>query len=190
MARGADVSPVETSSRPTLYVMIGLPAAGKTTVARQLEDEHRALRLTPDEWMIPLFGESDAGGKRDVLEGRFVWLATRALRFGVSVVLDFGVWGKDERSALRCLAEEVGADCRLVYLPVDETEQQVRILGRMSADPESTFPVDSDDLHRFRRSFQVPDDSELTGSAIEPPPAGYDSWRSWAAERWPSSMSG
>ena len=65
----------EPPSRPSLYVMIGLPAAGKTTVARQLEEEHQALRLTPDEWMIPLFGESEAGGKRDVLEGRLVWLA-------------------------------------------------------------------------------------------------------------------
>ena len=39
-----------------------------------------ALRLTPDEWMIPLFGHHDADGKRDVLEGRFVWLALRTLR--------------------------------------------------------------------------------------------------------------
>jgi hypothetical protein len=89
------------ATRPMLYVMVGLPGAGKTTRAGQIEGDRPALRLTPDEWMIPLFGDSEADGKRNVLEGRFVWLASRALAMGVSVVLDFGVWGKDERSALR-----------------------------------------------------------------------------------------
>lgn len=90
--------------RPTLYLMVGLPGAGKTTRARELERERRALRLTPDEWMLPLFGASDVDGARDVLEGRFVWLAHRALATGTNVVLDFGPWGRDERSALRALA--------------------------------------------------------------------------------------
>lgn len=38
----------------TLFLTVGLPGAGKTTRARQLAKEHSALRLTPDEWMIPL----------------------------------------------------------------------------------------------------------------------------------------
>ena len=54
----------------TLFLMVGLPGAGKTTRAKELAAEHGALQLSPDGRMIPLFGESDAGGKRDVLEGR------------------------------------------------------------------------------------------------------------------------
>ncbi|MFL6043878.1 MAG: AAA family ATPase [Propionibacteriaceae bacterium] len=38
--------------------MVGLPAAGKTTRAKELAVAHQALRLTPDHWMIPLFGDS------------------------------------------------------------------------------------------------------------------------------------
>jgi predicted kinase len=52
--------------------MVGLPASGKSTRAKQIEEERQALRLTPDEWLIPLFGQHVADGKRDVLEGRFV----------------------------------------------------------------------------------------------------------------------
>ena len=47
--------------------MVGLPGAGKTTRARAIESEERALRLTPDEWMIPLFDGIQPDGKRDVL---------------------------------------------------------------------------------------------------------------------------
>ncbi|HST88133.1 MAG TPA: AAA family ATPase, partial [Ktedonobacterales bacterium] len=32
--------------------MVGLPCSGKTTLAKELEREHCALRLTVDEWHI------------------------------------------------------------------------------------------------------------------------------------------
>jgi hypothetical protein len=69
--------------------MVGLPAAGKTTRAKELAAAHQALRLTPDHWMIPLFGDSMADGKRWVLEGRLISVALQALRLGTSVVLDY-----------------------------------------------------------------------------------------------------
>ena len=53
-----------------MFLMVGLPGAGKTARAKELATRHGALRLSPDAWMIPLFGDSDAGGKRDVLEGQ------------------------------------------------------------------------------------------------------------------------
>jgi len=82
-----------------MLLMVGLPGAGKTTRAKELAAANRALRLTPDHWMIPLFGEPMADGKRFVLEGRLISVALQALRLGTSVVLDFGLWGRDERSA-------------------------------------------------------------------------------------------
>lgn len=174
-------------NEPTLYVMVGLPGAGKTVRARQLEEEVGALRLTPDEWMIPLFGESDADGKRDVLEGRFVWLAMRALRLGVNVILDFGVWSREERSALRALAAASGAGCELVYLPIGPDEQRQRVANRRTDAPESTFEVDEAELDQFRSIFSEPDRAELSATALDPPPHGYATWASWAARRWPSS---
>ena len=123
--------------RPTMYVMVGLPAAGKTTVARRIEIDRRALRFTPDEWMIPLFGESMANGRRNVLEGRFIATAMSALRLGFNVVLDFGVWAKDERTALRWLASMAGASCTLVYLPISADEEE--LTGRSWDAPPSGF---------------------------------------------------
>jgi predicted kinase len=178
-----------TSTTPTLVVMIGLPASGKTTLARQIATELGALRLTPDEWMIPLFNESEAGGKRDVLEGRFIWLAMEALRIGTSVVLDFGVWSKQERSGLRYLAHEVGAHCQLRYIATNHAEQLRRIALRNRSDPNTTFDISADDLRSFASMFEEPDAAELTLTEIDAPPAGYDSWPTWVAERWPTSIS-
>lgn len=175
------------AARPRMYVTVGLPGAGKTTAARRIEAEKRALRLTPDDWMIPLYGHHNAGGKRDVLEGRFVWLALRALRSGVSVVLDFGVWARDERSALRWLAGRAGADCELVYVAVDEVERRRRVKARLESEPAATFPETLDDFDAHAGQFQVPGEDELFSSVIDDPPAGNDTWAAWAADRWPTS---
>lgn len=98
-------------STPTLFLLVGLPGTGKTTVARALEVERGALRLSPDEWMLPLFGDSNPDGLRDVLEGRLLWVAHRALHGRLDVVVHFGLWGRQERAALADLARHTGAHC-------------------------------------------------------------------------------
>ena len=138
---------------------------------------HRALRLTPDHWMIPLFGDSMADGKRFVLEGRLISVALQALRLGTSVVLDFGLWGRDERSALRWLARSAGAACEVVYLPVDKDVQLARIVHRQATAPHQTFPISEADVDQWREQFQVPDAAELGGREIPSPPVGWPGWR-------------
>jgi predicted kinase len=133
----------------TMLLMVGLPGAGKTTRARELAAVYRALRLTPDHWMIPLFGDSMAGGKRFVLEGRLISVALQALRLGNSVVLDYGLWGRDERWALRWLARSAGAACQVVYLPVDKNVQLSRIAHRQAMAPHQTFPMSEADVDRW-----------------------------------------
>src|SRR4051812_17794342 len=80
-----------------VHLMVGLPGAGKTTRARELETGAPALRLTPDEWQIALFGDRNPLDERDLVEGKLVELGMRAVELGmraaelgVDVVLDFG----------------------------------------------------------------------------------------------------
>ena len=173
-----------------LLLMVGLPGAGKTTRARELAAAHRALRLTPDEWMISLFGGSQPDGKRDLLEGRLIALALRALHLGTNVVLDFGLWSRDERSALRWLAASAGAACQVIYLPVDLDVQRARIAHRQATAPHTTFPMSAADIDTWRTQFQAPDGAELGGDDIPGPPPGWLGWPEWAADRWPSLAHG
>lgn len=170
-----------------MFVLVGLPAAGKTTRARELAAEWHALRLTPDEWMIPLFGQNQPEGKRNVVEGRLLWLALAALRIGVNVVLDFGVWARVERSALRAMAASAGASCELVYLEIDEQEQWRRVQAVQRPGAEMRFEMTEADLRGWRQTFEPPDATEMQSVEIEPPPPGFDSWAAWVAQWWPTS---
>lgn len=174
------------SRAPVLLVMVGLPASGKTTRAIELEREWSALRLTPDEWLIPLFRAPDEVG-RDILEGRFIWLARRALRCGTNVILDFGVWSRDERTALRAMALSVDARPKLVYLDIGEDEQRRRVVDRQSTQGSSTFFISEKKLRRYRSIFEPPAPDEFGSSALDAAPSGYESWDAWSAIRWPTS---
>jgi predicted kinase len=177
---------MRTGQTPTVFLMVGLPGAGKTVRAKELAAEHHALLLTPDSWMISLFGQTQPDGKRDVLEGRLLGLAFEALRLNVNVVLDFGLWGRDERSALRWLAASVGAACEVVYMPVDRALQLGRVRHRQDRTPEETFQMAEAELDAWRERFDVPGEAELSGTHPPPPPVGSENWFEWAAERWPS----
>ncbi len=127
-----------------------------------------------------LRGTPEALGKRDVLEGRLIWLAMEALQLGTSVVLDFGFWGSDERSALRSLAASVGASCEVAYVRVDRETQLKRIRQRWERAPHETFAMTEADLDRWRAMFDEPTDAELAGDQVADRPAHWSTWSDWA----------
>lgn len=159
---------------------VGLPGVGKTTLARRLEAELPALRLTPDDWMIPLFGVPQPEEKRDEVEGLLIRVALRALALGVDVVLDFGVWSRDERTCLRHLGAVVGAATQLHYLAADPEEQWRRLAAREDA---MSFRIARAELDEYATIFEAPSAEELAGADDRPddPP-----WPEWGRSRWPT----
>lgn len=177
----------------TVHLIVGLPGAGKTTRAKELKASESALRLTPDDWQMAIFDGDDPDGwrsqeradHRDRIEGKLVELGMRAASLGVDVVLDFGFWGRDERSALRWMAEALGVRAQVVYLPIDVEEQRRRVADRYTTQP-GQFQIGDADLQQWRGQFQAPDQDELLGGPIPAPPPEHVSWWAWASERWPS----
>ena len=157
---------------PTLYLTCGLPGAGKSTLAMRLEREVPALRLTADEWLHQLYPaitttEAEEGPLRGRVE-RLQWaIALRALELGCNVVLDWGVWAREERDHYRTRAQEVGARVVLCLLdpPVDELWD--RLSRRNVNRPFGAFEIPKEALLRWTALFQRPTPDEL---------ALYDPW--------------
>ncbi|MDE9364754.1 ATP-binding protein [Luteipulveratus sp. YIM 133132] len=169
--------------------MVGLPAAGKTTAAKRLEVEHAALRLTKDEWVKALYGDLNPASASDVIEGRLIDIGLRTLELGNDVVVDFGLWSRDERSALRQAAADRGARAQLHYVEVSRAEQRSRLDRRQADEPHSTWPISDEELAEWSVLMQVPTPGELDGrEPIDDPPAGSRSWDEWRAHRWPPSV--
>ena len=176
-------------ARPTLFLTVGLPGTGKTTAARLIEVEVGALRLTKDEWMKALYGDANPSSGSDVIEGRLVEIGLRALELGTSVVFDFGLWGRDERSSLRQAAADRGADVDMRYFEVPPDEQRRRLAARLADAPHTTWPLSDDEVASYAAVISVPTPGELAGTeAIDDPPDGFATWGDWRAERWPPAV--
>ena len=171
--------------QPTLFLTVGLPGTGKTTAARRIEVEHGALRLTKDEWVKALFGNDNPAWASDVIEGRLIQIAMRALELGISAVIDFGLWTRAERSALRQAASGIGAHVVISYFELTPAEQRMRLDQRLADAPHTTWPISDQELTEWAAKFEMPTPAELDGSEpIGDPPDGFTTWQAWTDHRW------
>jgi len=168
---------------------VGLPGTGKTTEARRLEVEEQALRLTKDEWMKALHRFENPSWSSDVIEGRLIEIGVRALELGINVVVDFGLWGRDERSALRQAASDRGATVQIRYFELTTAEQRRRLDQRQADDPHTTWRMSDEELAKWAATINIPTPGEIDGSEpIDSPPAKFMTWDDWRRNRWPSSI--
>jgi predicted kinase len=152
-----------------LILTCGLPGSGKTTLARQIAGDRRALRLTKDEWLWALGTTPWDEVTREKVEHELWRLSEEVLRLGLTVVLDFGLWARGERDRLRRAARDLGIGVELHYLEAPPDVLWRRIEVRNSEPPWDDHPIRRVDFDEWLRSFQPPDAAEL--ALYDAPPA-------------------
>lgn len=77
---------------PILTLFCGLPGAGKTTLAKRLEQAGRGVRLCTDDWQGPLGVPHADTDFHDRLQRRLYDHAMTLLLTGCDVLLEDGLW--------------------------------------------------------------------------------------------------
>lgn len=149
----------------TLHLMVGLPCSGKTTLARQLEHKFSALRLTPDEWHIRLFGqdatEKEHDARHELVEALLWEVAERVLALGVDVILDVGYWVISQRDDFRARAAKLKVGFRVHYLEASYEELLTRLKLRNTQLSGGTFIIPEAMLKEWILIFEPPAQHEL-----------------------------
>ncbi len=149
----------------TLYLMVGLPCSGKTTQAKKLAQERSALRLTPDERQIGLFGQDANEPEHDARHRFFedmLWhIASRALELGTNVILDYGFWAREEHEDYRLRAKRLGASSEVFYQDVPAEELLRRLALRNAQPSQESFHISEESMRPWIAFFQKPTPDEL-----------------------------
>ena len=145
--------------------MCGKAGAGKTTVANGLAQEHAAILISEDIWMMRLFGDQMKSFDDYIHFSRKLKsvvgpLATQLLKSGNHVVLDFQANTKTGRSFFRSVFEQANAAHILHFVQTADQVCLKRIAKRNIERPEGSHHLTAEDFARVSSYFEMPEAAE------------------------------
>lgn len=153
-----------SSPRPTLHMLCGKIAAGKSSLAGRLARAPATVLLSEDHWLSRLYPGEIASladyvrcsaRLRDALGSHVETL----LRAGLSIVLDFPANTVASRQWMRSLFESAGADHRLHFLDLPDEVCRARLAHR-NASGTHEYVVSDAEFEAFTRHFVPPSREE------------------------------
>lgn len=151
-------------SNPTLHLLCGKIAAGKTTLAAELAERHDALLVAEDFWTSRLFGPEMkevadyVRFSRRLREAMGPHLA-EILRRGIPIVLDFPANTRGNRAWMKDVAEAGGAGALLHWLDVPDETCRERLRARNAAGAHE-FAASDEAFELITAYFEAPNENE------------------------------
>ncbi|HXN63351.1 MAG TPA: ATP-binding protein [Acidimicrobiales bacterium] len=148
-------------SSTRLVLICGLPASGKSSLARQLAAKVPAVRLDKDEWATRLGADLWDEAFRVRLEHQLWVLSQDLLAQGQSVILEWGHWARVERDEKRLGARALGVEVELHYLNAPLEELIERAERRNASGEWTAAPMTRAHFEEWATIFQPPDEEEI-----------------------------
>ena len=139
-----------------LVHLVGMPGAGKTTLARTFVAERGAVHLDPDVWLVAL--GLDPAGPRDRFEAMLFEHGLELLRHGLTVVWESQGWRAVNRTAARAAAQAAGASVELHVLDLPLDVRWPRIAARNEVPGQ--VHIERADLERWDAWWEPVGDDE------------------------------
>ena len=154
-----------SKKQPTAYVICGFIGAGKTTFARKLEKETKAIRITKDEWIIKIFGNKITSDKNfERYDKNITELATdiafKILKSGKDVIIDEGFWVKSQRDDIKKKIINVGAKPIFYYVECSINKMKERVVSRSKNPPTDSFEITGEMFDNYIKYWQPPEGNE------------------------------
>jgi predicted kinase len=145
-----------------LFILCGLPFAGKTTLAKALQERLGFARVDMDEINarkgVGLHGEAIEQVEWDRTYAESYRKLEQWLQAGQSVLFDAANFTKAQRDHLRSIAAKHGASAQVIYLDVPESEARRRWLQNRVT--HQRYDVRNDDFAHVVTYFDVPTPDE------------------------------
>lgn len=127
----------------TVYAVAGQMGSGKTSLARKLSKEKKALFFSTDQWIanlgVPIGSHENYAKYYTGIRERIYEVAKQALNLGVPVVFDFGVNQAKGRQGLLKFANEAGASVEIYHISVPTEVCRARVQERNKNKPHGGF---------------------------------------------------
>lgn len=128
-------SSVHSGDMATAFLVFGRLGVGKSTYARRLSEQERAVLFEGDRWVGLLYGREegsfpDFGKALDKVEQVMYEVWARCLTLHVNVVLDLGFWSRAKRDRFRAQVERLGAAYELHEVVLDRDAARQRVMAR------------------------------------------------------------
>ena len=151
---------------PKVIMTCGKICSGKSTYARKMREEYKAVILSVDDITLAMFGQ-DVGDKHDEYVGKLeeylFGKSVEIVETGTNVVLDWGFWLRSERDYARNFYAKHGIAFELHYINVSDEEWDRRLEKRnadVTAGRIIAYYVDDGLKAKFREMFEPPEENE------------------------------
>lgn len=146
---------------PSIHLITGFLGFGKTTLAKNLEQQLDAIRFTHDEIMLSRFGRnpSDFQAKYRLVDKFIKDETAKYISQGQDVILDYGFWTHKTRQDYYNLAKTLTDDVFFHLVYCDMCEAKKRVLERTKSDKNSLF-IDEKIFNELLKKYEPWNDED------------------------------